>query len=609
MRATLTRSALAALALLLAPLAPPARAGDEAQELAHARHLRDIMEGKARADLLISNIRIVDVYRHQVHPGALLIDGGRIVAVDPVGETARETFDGQGLYATPGLIDGHFHFESQLVTPTALARAMVPHGVTTVFAECLDLVAAAGDDGLNAARILFNRQEELPFRLYPFAPGKKVRLAFTKAMLNWDVVVGLGELNPSHLYAGDEDLDKIAYARALGKPISGHVGDVGADRENLFPALGTMDDHDSWSEADIENNLKIGLPSFLLYGLHGVDTIVPGIVKARLPTDSIMMATDNLSIDHMVKVGDLDAAIRESVAYGLDPMAAIGMSTLNTARHFGMEDRLGSLTPGRFADIVLVDDLRGFRPRFVFKGGVLVAREGVLLQDPAIDYTGLMGGPTGGLAGITADDLAIRPLARAPGGGSARVTVYNFHGYGPQGLSQEVWLPLRRGVVAPPPGGDRLLRFALIERFPKAGRRIIHTGFLRQFALDHGAVAVGFSSPAPWVMLIGTDTRAMLAAMHGIEHDPGGFAVADGDRVLASMPMAIHGMMTDFSPETLMQRSARIDQALAALGHPMAAGGSDTAIGSLLEVFYLSDRHGLLDPPAPNANPAPEPHG
>lgn len=579
----------AALALVLC--APqPASAGDAAAKLAHARHLRDIIEGKTKADLLIHNIRIVDVYRQQVHPGALLIDGGQIVAVDPRIATARATFDGQGLYATPGLIDGHFHVDSQLVTPTALAQAMVPHGVTTVFAECLDLVAAAGDDGLTAARILFNRHEELPYRIYPFAPGKKVRLNFTKAMLDWDFVLGLGELNPSHLYTGDEDLEKIAYARARGKLISGHVGDVSAEQENLFPALGTMDDHDNWSEADIESNLGIGLPSFLLYGLHGVDNIVPGLVKTGLPTDSIMLSTDNLSIDHMVKIGDLDAAIRESVAYGLDPLAAIRMASFNTARHFGMESQLGSLTPGRFADIVLVDDLRSFRPRFVFKSGTLVARDGVLLINPQIDYTGLLGGPTGGLARLSIQDLAITPAERAPDGRSARVTLYNFNGYGPQGFSQEVWLPVSKGGIVPVFQGERLLRFAMIERFPKGGHRSIRTGYIRQFALDHGALAVGFSSPAPWVMAMGTNPADMLTAIRAIDPQPGGFAVADGT-VKAEMPMAVHGMMTTFSTTELIQRSARIDRALLALGHH----GKETAVGALLEIFYLADRQGLLD--------------
>ena len=580
----------AAFGLMLAN--PTVQAADFDSELAEAKALRGIIEGTEKADLLIRNVKIVDVYREGVFPGSLLVSGGRIVAVDPENATAKAEFDGQGLYAVPGLVDGHFHFESQLVTPTALAEAMVPRGVTSIFAESLDLVSAAGDDGLKAAEILFNRHEELPYRIYPFAPGKKVRSDFTKAMLDWDFVLGLGELNPSKLFDADnEDLGKIAYARSKGKLISGHVGDVGAHRENLFPALGTMDDHDSWSAEDIEANLKIGLPSFLLYGLHGVDNIIPGVVNRKLPTENIMMSTDNLSVEHMLEAGNLDAAVRESIAYGLDPIKAIKMNSYNAARHFKLEDRIGSLTPGRFADIVLVDDLRNFTPKYVFKGGQLVAEGGKLLVNPDIDYSALVTKPAKGLEDFGLDDLKIVPLETAADGKTAKVTVFNFFGFGPEGFSRDVWLPLKDGEPVPELNGEKLLRFAIIERFPKGGERKVKTGFIRQFALNAGAVAIGFSAPKPNVITMGVDPADMLAGIRKVDESLGGFAVAEGGDVKASLPMNIYGMMTTYSANDLVTHSKELDRALDALGHAK----SGAAVNSLLEVFYLADRHGYLD--------------
>lgn len=566
-------------------------AADFDSELTEAKTLRGIIEGTEKADLLLKNVKIVDVYRNGVFPGSLLISNGKIVAVDPEKATAKEEFDGQGLYAVPGLIDGHFHFESQLVTPTALAEAMVPRGVTTVFAECLDLVSAAGDDGLKAAGILFNRHDELPYRIYPFAPGKKVRADFVQTMLDWDFVLGLGELNPSNLFDGEDDLRKIAYARSKGKLISGHVGDVGAHRENLFPALGTMDDHDSWSIGDIQNNLKIGLPSFLLYGLHGVDNIVPGIVNERASTENIMMSTDNLSVEHMREVGNLDAAIRESIAYGLDPIQTIKMSSYNTARHFKLEDKLGSLAPGRFADIVLVDDLRSFTPKYVFKGGALVARDGKLLANPRIDYSSLVTKPEKGLGTFGLDDLKVTPIETAADGKTAKVTVFNFFGFGPEGFSRDVWLPVKDGEIVPELNGEKLLRFAIIERFPKHGERKVTTGFIRQFPLDAGAVGIGFSAPRPNIITMGVDPADMLAAIGKVDESLGGFVVAEGEKIKASLPMNIYGMMTTYSVDELIEHSKGLDLALDALGHPK----SGAAVSSLLEIFYLADRHGFLD--------------
>lgn len=567
-------------------------ASDFQTELAEAKKLRNIIERKEKADLLIRNINIVDVYREAVHPGSLLITDGRIVAIDPEAGTAREEFDGQGLYAVPGLIDGHFHVESQLVTPTALAEAMVPHGITTVFAECLDLVSAAGDDGLKAAKVLFNRHEELPYRIYPFAPGKKVKFDIVSGMLDWDFILGLGEMNPSKVFNdGDEDLKKVAYARSKNKLISGHVSDIAPYQENLFPALGQMDDHDNWNVGDIDNNLRIGLPSFLMYGLHGIDNIVPGLVNARIPTENVMMSTDNLAVEHMMRVGHLDVAIKDAVARGLDPITAIKMTSYNTAKHFKMEDKLGSLTPGRFADIVLVDDLRSFTPRYVFKGGQLVAQDGKLLRNATIDYTSLVTRPTRGLDDFKLGDLKVKPIEVSADHARAKVTVFNFFGFGPQGFSHDVWLPMANGEIVPELNGEKLLHFAIIQRYAKDNQRTIVTGFIRQFPMKSGAVAVGFSAPRPNVITMGTNLNDMYVALKEADKSMGGFVAADAGSVKQAVPMAIYGMMTDYSVSDLIKRSDKLDEALDAMGHKK----SGTAVNTLLEVFYLADRHGFLE--------------
>lgn len=583
------RSAIAtALSMVLA--SPAVQAADFPTELARARTLRAIVLGQEKADLLIKNVRIVDVYRDGVYPGTLLVSGGKIVAVNPEKGSAKEELDGQGLYAVPGLLDGHFHFD--FLTPTAHAEAMVPRGVTTVFAEILDLVSAAGDDGLQAARVFLDRHEELPYRVYPLAPGKKVRLEFVKEILGWNSILGLGELNPSKLFdPNDQDLQKVAYARSLGKLISGHVGDVGLDRENLFPALGTMDDHDGWSVDDIKNNVKIGLPTFLMYGLHGIDKNIPGIVSERMPTENIMMATDNLSIEHMTKVGNLDAAVRESIAYGLDPIKAIKMASYNTAKHFKMEDKLGSLTPGRYADIVLVDNLRSFTPKFVFKGGELVARDGVLLKNAKIDYSALVTKAAKGLDDFREGDLKVVPAERSADGAKARVTVFNFYGFGPQGFSREEWLPIRDGEIVAELNGEKLLRFAIVERYARNGVRKVKTGYMRQFALTKGAVAIAFSSPSPNVIVLGTNPADMLAVMREVDKAAGGFAITADGAVKQSMPLSIYGIATTFSAEELVKRCEEIDRALAPLGH---AKTETTTVNSLLELFYLADRHGFF---------------
>lgn len=180
------------------------------------RAIFDILHGKKEADLLLKNLNILDVHGETVYQGSILVYDKRIVALKSRrgDNQVRQVFDGEGLYAIPGLIDAHLHFESQLANPTALAEAMVPCGAATIYAECLDLLSAAGEDGVQAAKDLFRDYHKLPYRLYAFAPGKKTAASVTKAVLEMEPVIGLGEFEHFTYSSGSEDdFHKAAWVR------------------------------------------------------------------------------------------------------------------------------------------------------------------------------------------------------------------------------------------------------------------------------------------------------------------------------------------------------------------------------------------------------------
>lgn len=564
------------------------------QELERVQEIYDVLEGKKEADLLLKNVQIVDVYREKVTPGSLLILNGRIVAVDP-DETivkAKQTEDGKGQYALPGLIDGHFHFESQLVTPTELAGAMVPHGTTSIIAECCDFVSAAGEDALSAAQTLFQGQDQLPYRIYPFAPGKKVDYETVKSMLDWNFIIGLGEMNNINFSNGDEeDFKKVAYAKSIGKMLNGHVDGGTNNRENFSPAVNIMNDHDIWSGDSLENNLKLGLPSFLLYGMDCVTPLVSEILARDLPTDNIMFSTDNLAVEHMVKQGHMDACLNEAMGVGLDPISAIKMCTYNTAKHFGLEQEIGSLTPGRYADIVLSASLNPLVPTAVYKNGVLVAKNGVLEEsaDVDLDYSSLIKPSTRGMDTLKEAELSVQPIEVSDDGTKAKVMVYNYYGFGDAGYFKEEWLPMKNGAIVPELNGEQLLHYAIVERYSE-GERTIHTGYLRQFPLEQGAVTVAFSSPNPYVISFGVNIADMLAGIREADGYNGAYVLSRNGTVEDTVPMDIYGMMTDFSAEELISRSEAFAEKLKDMGHIH----DSPILTSLLELFYLSDRYGLL---------------
>ncbi len=431
-----------------------------------------VLSGEREADLLLKNLNILDVHGETVHQGSILIYDKRIVALDPDESVVKvkEVFDGQGLYAIPGLIDAHIHFESQLAHPTALAEAMVPCGTTTIYSECLDLLSAAGEEGVEAAENLFRDHDKLPYRLYAFAPGKKVSAAVTNRVLDMEPVIGLGEFEHFTYSSGnDDDFRKAAWVRARGGFMNGHWGVTALSDMmlNYLPAIGCSNNHDVWNEKDIEKSIRYGFPTHIKFGVGSAEVIkvlLRAIVDRKWPTDNFMLCTDNISVERLLTQGHMDWIISLCAEMGINPIHAIKMATLNTARSFHMEDRIGSLTPGRFADIVLTDSLSKINPLYVFKDGELVAKDRKLLKNAAIDYSGMCRKGVPGLGDLTPGQLDIVPLEVSEDGSRAKVYLFDVYGRGHAKFYQEVWVPLEGGKVVPEVDGVKYSRLSVVQR-------------------------------------------------------------------------------------------------------------------------------------------------
>jgi adenine deaminase len=568
-------------------------AKDYNAELSDVRTIANIITKGEPADLLITNINILDVYNEDTYSGSLLINNGKIVAVNPDPKVkARETFDGQGMYAIPGLIDGHFHFDSQLVTPTALSEAMVPQGTTSIVAEFCDIIGAAGKNGVQAAKVLFKDYEKLPYRIYPFAPGKKVDSKIIKEILDWPFIIGLGEMNNTSFVAGNEqDFENVAYAKSLNKMLDGHVEAPTPYIENLYPAVGVIEDHDNWTPYGFQPNYRMGLSTLIASGLNLQFNQIPFIVKNNIPTDNILMATDNIAVETMVRKGDINAVVQQSIEMGIPAIKAIKMGSYNVARHFKMEEQIGSLTPGRYADIVLIKDLKTIHPEYVFKGGELVAKDGKLLKNPTIDYSELVTKSVPGLGNLKAQDLS-DPIELSQDKTQAKVKVFNSHGFGNAEFFKEEWLKVDNGSIIPELNGEKLLKFSIIQRYPDENhKRSVVNGYINKFPLDKGAVAVAYSSPTSYIIVLGTNADDMYAAIKEVDKYAGGFAVASGGKIDQSLPMNILGMMTTYSAPELIQRSEALYKSLENLGH----ANDGRVINTLFALFWTADRHLMLN--------------
>ncbi|MGM7645287.1 adenine deaminase C-terminal domain-containing protein [Nocardia sp. JW2] len=563
----------------------------------HVRTIFDILEGRREADLLLHNLHILDVHSETVYPGSLLVHGERIIALNPDDTIRyRESFDGGGLYAIPGLIDVHLHFESQLAHPAAFGEAIVPSGTTTVFGETLDFASAAGKEAVDAARALFADHDKLPYRLYAFAPGKKSPAEVTEAMLEMDPVIGLGELaHLSYMTGNAEDFRKSALGWANAGFVNCHWGVTALSDTllNYMPAIGVDNNHDVWNEDDIEKSIRYGLNTQIKFGVGSpevIRTMLRAIVKRRWPAENFQLCADNISVDRVLRQGHIDWVISLAVEMGMPPIQAIKMGTLYAARSFHKDRDLGSLSPGRFADIVLTDSLSRINPRYVFKGGKLVAKDRRLLDPVRIDYSVLAKQPRPGLDDLRPEQLDLTPLEVSDDGTQAKVLLFDVYGRGHLKFAQEVWVPVRDGSIVPEHEGVRLNRISVVQRYADGERHIVN-GLFKGVSIEGGAVATFWPAPKAYFVVVGADSAEMCGSLGHLDGLVGGCVVTEGGAVKAVLPLDFYGVMADMDLAELVEATRTIDNALAVLGNK---NEGEPVVNKLLTLFISLDRFGFM---------------
>jgi len=533
-----------------------------------------ILHGEREADLLLKNLNILDVHGESVYQGSLLVYDKRIIALNPDESIikVRDVFDGRGLYAIPGLIDAHFHFESQLAHPTALAEAMVPCGTTSIYAECLDLISAAREEGVEAAHHLFKEYDKLPYRVFALAPGKKVSADIVRKMLDMEPVIGLGEFEHFTYSSGDEDdFRKAAWVLARGGFMNGHWGVTSLSDMvlNYLPAIGTSNNHDVWNEKDIEKSVRYGLATHIKFGVGNAEvikTLLRAIVDRKWPTDNFMLCSDNISIQRLMGQGHMDWIISLCVEMGINPIHAIKMATYNTARSFHMDGKLGSLAPGRFADIVLTDSLSRINPIYVFKDGELIARERQLLRNAEIDYSPMCKQGVKGLETLLPEELDIVPLEISEDGSQAKIYLFDVYGRGHAKFYQEVWVPRQNGQIVPEIDGVRYSRLSVVQRYANGKRHVVN-GLFKGVHIDRGAVATFWPAPHPYFVAVGQESIEMCDCLKRVDSYAGACIVTENRQEKAILPLDIYGVMANMNVGDLTRAANHIDKALEEMGN------------------------------------------
>ncbi len=541
--------------------------------LAEVRHAVDVAAGRTSGSLLIKNARLLNVFTNAEGSSEVLL-AGRLVAA--VGESvsaaeAAEVIDLDGAYLAPGLIDGHVHIESSLVTPAAYAEAVLPRGVTGVVCDPHEIANVAGIPGIEW---LLDSSEALPLDVFVTAPssvpsttmetsGASLGLDQIATLLEYQRVVGVAEMMsfPAVIQGDEENLSKVLLAERWRKTAEGHAPALTGRELQAYLAAGIVSDHEATSHDEGLEKLRAGV--FLMVREGSVTRNLEALMALVDPRygDRVGFVTDDRLPHDLLDEGGVDCLVRGAIRAGVDPVYAVRCASYNVARHYRLPRR-GAVAPGYLADLVVVDDLEAFRAAAVYKEGRLVATGGNLtsaITRPEVDASA-----------VTAT-VRLPPLSEAsfrleaPAGPVRCIRPVPY-----QVLTEATTVtPTVRGdeVVADPECD--LLKLVCLERHGKGGG--IGVGLVSGFGLTRGALASTVGHDHHNLMAVGADDADLLTACRRLGQLGGGFvAVADGD-VLAELALPLAGLVTDRPLPEVREQLDALEAAAEALGNRLPA--------------------------------------
>lgn len=542
-------------------------------------NLIDVAMGRKPADLVLRNGIWVCVQSGEFIPDTdVAIKDGRIAYVGPDAShtITKDTrvVNAEGKYLVPGLIDGHTHVESGMLTVTEFVRAVLPHGTTGMV---IDPHEIANVFGLKGVKLMADEAARQPIHIWvevpscvPSSPaletaGAEITLADVEEAIQWDNVIGLGEMmNYTGVAAGDPKmLAEMETTRRAGKVISGHYASLDLGPAfHAYVAGGPEDDHEGTRLEDAVVRVRQGMWAMLRYSSawHDVAAQLPAITKLGMDARRFILCTDDSHAGTLVNDGHMDRILRHAIAEGLAPMLAVQMATLNPAEHFGVSREVGMIAPGRWADILLVKDLKDFHAELVLVRGQQAAENGKLRIDlPKVEYPAWATQSIHLKHALSRNDFRLRTALKANQVSCNVIGI--IENQAPTKLLK-LAVSVKDGELQLPAG---LAKLALVERHAKTG--VIQLGLVRGFGLSEGcAIASTVAHDCHHMLVIGTSDEDMATAANKLAETGGGQVVVKNGKVIGLVELTIGGLMSTERADAVAKKANTILEGFRACG-------------------------------------------
>ncbi len=481
-----------------------------------------------------------------------------------------QIIEANGRYMLPGLCDAHMHIESGMLTPAEFARAVMPHGTTSMFTDPHEIANVLGLDGV---RMMHDEAMMQPVNIFtqmpscaPSAPGLEttgyeITPEDVAEAMKWPGIIGLGEMMnfPGVIHGDPKMLAEIAATQNAGKTVGGHYAspDLGPDFA-AYVAGGPADDHEGTCEADAIARVRQGMRSMMRLGSawYDVERQITAVTEKGLDPRGFILCTDDCHSGTLVNEGHMNRVVRHAIACGCDPLIALQMATINTATHFGLEREIGSITPGRRADIILSSDLRELPIEVVIARGQIVAENGAITVDcPHLNWPDSARN-TVHLGHVLADtDFEIK----APEGANrVRANVIGVVENQAPTKALKAELPIIGGLVE---GEGDVCQIALVERHRATGG--VTNAFVSGFGYQgRMAMASTVAHDSHHMIVVGTDREQMALAANRLAEVGGGITLFRDGEELALVELPIAGLMSDSPAADVAAKADRMVQAM-----------------------------------------------
>ena len=511
--------------------------------------------GEYKADLVIKNTRILNVFTGEFEEGDVAVKNGYFVGIgDYEGE---QEVDGTGKTLVPGFIDGHLHLESSIVTPMQYGRAVMPHGTTSIVCDPHEIANVCGSDGID---YVLHATEDIPLDVYVMIPscvpatpfdetGYTINSATVKEYLNKDRVLGLAEMMnyPGVVSRDAETIEKIKAAHETRKIVDGHGPGLSGRELNAYVTAGIFSDHECVSAKEAKEKLRRGQWIMIREGTAGRNLEALMELCNEPFYHRCLFVTDDKHPGELNREGHIDSIIRKAISLGAKPENAYIMASLNAASYFHLAS-LGAICPGYRADFVILNDFASVDIQQVYKDGSLVFdkdhKEALTWGKEYQPKAAILN--TVNISDVTAEDFVTE--------GPKKVI----------GLVEGEILTTDEGEADHVDVTKDILKLAVVERHHHTG----HIGlcYVKGYGLKHGAVATSIAHDSHNLICVGENEADMAYAIMELKKMKGGMVVVEDGKVLAELALPIAGLMCDLDVEDAQNKMDQVKAAAYKLG-------------------------------------------